>query len=207
MKFLAAPRWCVVGLGALLLLAASEGVQGAGVCDKFDASVLEGSNPKDFCQHQIDSGTPPKQGDVCLSHPEDVFPTQAAFGQVDASCAQKDLEILAAKKDGSLRAELMSKLAPGILGPGGKMYITDHHHLSHAMLSAFLPYAKPMHHRTLYVCVTQIMSDMPEDKFWKNMEENELVWLHDERGNNITPCYSIDIPWISLLTGAATTSR
>ena len=157
MQYLTAPRSRVVVFGALLLLAASEGVLGdETLCSKFDASTLQGSNPKDFCQFQIDSGTPPKQGDVCLAHPEDVFPTQAAFGEVDASCAQKELEELAAKKDGSLRAQLMSKQAPGILGPRGKMYITDHHHLSRAMLSAFLPYAMPMHHRTLFVCVTQV---------------------------------------------------
>lgn len=175
----------IAALCALLVLALDDAA-GFGICEKFDTDALDGSNPKDYCKYQIDNGTPPKQGDVCLSHPEDVTPTQAAFGEVDAACAQRYLEDLAARKDGSLRDELSDKLAPGILGPGGKVYITDHHHLSTALLRAFLPYQIPMHHRTLFVCVTQDMSSLEEGKFWEIMKDNELVWLHDERGNNIT---------------------
>ena len=146
----------IAALCALLVLALDDAA-GFGICEKFDTDALDGSNPKDYCKYQIDNGTPPKQGDVCLSHPEDVTPTQAAFGEVDAACAQRYLEDLAARKDGSLRDELSDKLAPGILGPGGKVYITDHHHLSTALLRAFLPYQIPMHHRTLFVCVTQVL--------------------------------------------------
>jgi hypothetical protein len=40
--------------------------------------------------------------------------------------------------------------------------------------------------RSTWTVSLQDMSDLPEDKFWKNMADNELVWLHDERGNNIT---------------------
>lgn len=39
-------------------------------CDKFDASTLDSNNEAHYCRYMIDSGKPPKEGEVCLAHPE-----------------------------------------------------------------------------------------------------------------------------------------
>jgi hypothetical protein len=43
------------------------------------------------------------------------------------------------------------------------------------------------------------MSSLEEGKFWEIMKDNELVWLHDERGNNITACPRADPPLLPSL--------
>ena len=66
----------------------------------FDPSMLDGSNPTDYCVYQIAGGKTPKVGTMCLAKPQDVHPTQAAYGEVDAGCVQRGLEAYASAKDG-----------------------------------------------------------------------------------------------------------
>ena len=67
----------------------------------------------------------------------------------------------------------------------GVLYITDHHHLSIALLHAFLPYDVPMVHRLLFMCVNYDMSDQSQEAFWATLRAQNLVWLFDNRGNPI----------------------
>lgn len=155
-------------------------------CKDFDPSKLDGTNPKDYCTYQIAHGTPPKVGDICLAKPQDAHPTQAAYGEVDAGCVQMGLEAYAQSKDGSLREYLQGKPVPTIMGPDGVLFITDHHHLSVALLHAFLPYEIPMIHRLLFMCIGQDFSSETPDTFWEKLEQQNMVWLYDNRGNSIT---------------------
>ncbi|EKX40747.1 hypothetical protein GUITHDRAFT_164608 [Guillardia theta CCMP2712] len=170
----------------LLLLMQTLLLASADFCDDFDVSQLDGSDPLDYCKAQFMMGHPPKIGTVCLARPQDAFPTQAAYGEVDAGCVQREIEALAGEKDGSLRTYLMSNTVPTVIGPSGKLYITDHHHLSRALLQSFLPYDKPYIHRLLYLCINEDLSKYDEQGFWDEMQSRQLVWLYDNEGNNIT---------------------
>lgn len=123
-----------------------------------------------------------------MAHPSDLSPTQVAFGEVSATCKRRTLEKKAAgkKHHKHMRGYLKEHVAPAVLGPKEKIYITDHHHFAHALLKAFLPYEKSTHDRSMYVCITEDASHMPQHEFWGHMERQELVRLTDERGHNIT---------------------
>ena len=153
-----------------------------GQCKDFDVDKLDGSDAKNYCTYQIAGGKTPKVGDICLAKPQDAHPTQYAFGAVDANCVRLGLEAYAEAKDGSLRKYLSEHPVPTIIGPNGVLYITDHHHLSRALLDAFLPYDIPMIHRLLFLCIQADFSNMGDAEFWKSMQEKNLVWLFDERG-------------------------
>jgi len=152
-----------------------------------DVSKLDAANPQDYCKAKLAAGSSLTTGDACVAHPEDLTPTQTGFGEIDAACERVNLEVLAAKKDGSLKAYLIGKPAPAVLGPGGGVFITDHHHLAHALLKSFLPYKQPSQHRAMYVCVTEDFSKSSLTGFWDQMKSKELVWLSDEKGNSVTP--------------------
>lgn len=156
------------------------------ICDDFDLEKLDSTKEEDYCKFKISSGKPPKKGEVCMAHPEDLSPTQAAFGEATAACKQQELHELATSKGGKLKSYLMDHVAPAVLGPSGYVYITDHHHLAHALLQTFLPYSTPKPHRAMFVCITEDFSDLALGAFWDKMKKEELVLLQDERGENIT---------------------
>ena len=65
---------------------------------------------------------------------------------------------------------------PGILGPGGNIYITDHHHFTAAMsgtkYSDLSVVACPLH---------DLRSTTEPDNFWAEMMNNGWVWMEDNR--------------------------
>jgi hypothetical protein len=72
------------------------------------------------------------------------------------------------------------------LTPEGRLYLTDHHHYAVALYESFLDFKRPMIHKVLYVCVQEDFHEMETTEFWTTMEQNNLVLLRDEFGNNIT---------------------
>lgn len=156
-----------------------------GQCNSFDSSKLDASKEGDYCKYQIATGKYPKVGDVCMAHPEELFPTQVSFGEVSAACERMDIEKKAAKHSGDLKDYLQSHAAPAVLGPAGGIYIVDHHHLAHALLQAFLPYENPRDHRAMYVCITKDLANTTSDGFWNAMQSDQLTWLRDETGQQI----------------------
>jgi hypothetical protein len=71
-----------------------------------------------------------------------------------------------------------------VMGPGGKLYIVDHHHYAHSLFKASLTYGspallladwitisfnRPLIHRTLYVCVQLDYSYKNVTDFWETM--------------------------------------
>jgi hypothetical protein len=63
---------------------------------------------------------------------------------------------------------------PAVDGPGGKLCITDHHHLGRAALEAGVT--------TGYFTVEADLSACGPDDFWEEMDKN--LWVHplDESG-------------------------
>ncbi len=78
---------------------------------------------------------------------------------------------------------------PTVIGPangaGKRFYITDHHHLSHALMVA--NEEKYTDVDALYACILTNRKQDETDSFWSFMVHNHLTWLDDENGKAITP--------------------
>jgi hypothetical protein len=72
-----------------------------------------------------------------------------------------------------------NKEEPVTIGPHGIFYITDHHHLARALydISVSKTYCK----------IIDNLSDAKPDDFWKQLKDNNEVYLKDQNGNQITP--------------------
>lgn len=119
----------------------------------------------------------------CWIDIKDLHPTQSAVGMGAASC--KAGKITAKAKAGKLNDYLLedSRWVPLVRGPGGKFYLTDHHHLSTAVLNAAIPEQQ----KKLYGYLLKDWSKDKEDVFWAKMEQEHLTWLKSPEGKAITP--------------------
>jgi hypothetical protein len=98
-------------------------------------------------------------------------PTQLTIGFLEVEVKRKRLVSLSPEDQAAF---LQAHPMPVVIGPGKKMYITDHHHLGRAALEAKIEQA----------CfdVEDDMSALSLDKFWLAM--NEKSWVHplDQHG-------------------------
>ncbi|MCO5398459.1 ParB-like protein [Ralstonia soli] len=101
----------------------------------------------------------------------DLRPTQLTVGMIEVEDKKKHLMSLTQKEQ---QAFMQAHLIPAVLGPDGKLYITDHHHLGRAALEAGVA--------TGYFEVEADLSAHHIDDFWKAMDKN--CWVHplDEHG-------------------------
>jgi hypothetical protein len=119
----------------------------------------------------------------CWIDVKDLHPTQSAVGMGAAAC--KSGKITRKAKDGKLNDWLLedNRWVPLVRGPGGKFYLTDHHHLSAAVYNADIPDKQ----KKLYAYLLRDWSTMKEDAFWKSMERENLTWLKSPDGLAISP--------------------
>jgi hypothetical protein len=75
---------------------------------------------------------------------------------------------------------MQSHPIPAVCGPGGTLYITDHHHLGRAALEAGVING--------FVLVEEDFSDHGLDDFWKEMNRNR--WVHPLDENGVRHYYS-----------------
>lgn len=102
---------------------------------------------------------------------KDLHPTQLTVGMIVVADKKKHL----ADMSGSDRqAFLKAHPMPAVVGPQGKLYITDHHHLGRAAYDAAVA--------TAYFEVEEDFSKCSVDTFWKEMNENQWVHPLDEHG-------------------------
>jgi hypothetical protein len=113
-------------------------------------------------------------------------PTQLTVGILEVEVKRKRLEALSSKDQDEF---LASHPMPVVIGPGNKLYITDHHHLARAAFDAGVASA---------CCeVDADFSKLEQDKFWEKMNEN--LWVHplDEHGVRhryvSIPCHVSDL--------------
>ncbi|MBV8271647.1 MAG: hypothetical protein JO067_05185 [Cupriavidus sp.] len=101
----------------------------------------------------------------------DLHPTQLTVGMVEVKDKKGHLAGLKSKDQ---RAFMEVHPIPAVEGPGGKLYITDHHHLGRAAFEAGVPTGFFMVEADLSACA-------PAD-FWTEMDKN--LWVHplDEHG-------------------------
>jgi hypothetical protein len=98
-------------------------------------------------------------------------PTQLTVGFLEVEAKKRHLQALSAK---DLGAFLEAHPMPVVLGPGQRMYITDHHHLARAAYDLKIQQA----------CfeVDDDFSALPQDKFWLRMDKESWVHPLDQHG-------------------------
>ena len=101
----------------------------------------------------------------------DLRPTQLTVGMIEVQDKKKHLQSLAPQDQ---QAFMQAHPIPAVLGPGSKLYITDHHHLGRAALEAGVSIG--------YFEVEADLSDHAIEDFWKAMDKS--CWVHplDEHG-------------------------
>lgn len=102
---------------------------------------------------------------------KDLRPTQLTVGMIEVEVKREHLRSLSPKdREAFLEAHPM----PVVIGPEGRLYITDHHHLARAALEAKVELA-------CFEVEADLSSRRPE-KFWRDM--NKRFWVHplDQHG-------------------------
>lgn len=100
-----------------------------------------------------------------------LHPTQLTVGMIEVNDKARHLSKLS--KD-ERREFLHARPIPAVIGPEGRLYITDHHHLGRAMLDAGI--------ESGFFEVDADLSKLAPDAFWTEM--NKRSWVHplDEHG-------------------------
>jgi hypothetical protein len=100
-----------------------------------------------------------------------LHPTQLTVGMIVVKDKKAHLAALSPKD----QIQFMQQHAmPAVKGPGGRLYVTDHHHLGRAALDAGLD--------TAFFEIEGDFSDCSPADFWKAMEKNHWVHPLDENG-------------------------
>jgi hypothetical protein len=98
-------------------------------------------------------------------------PTQLTIGFIEVEKKRKHLSALSA---GQQRDFLEAHPMPVVIGPGRKLYITDHHHLARAALEAGIAGG--------YFTVDADFSSRGGEEFWCEMDKNSWVHPLDQNG-------------------------
>lgn len=101
----------------------------------------------------------------------DLRPTQLTVGMIEVQDKKEHLKSLAPQDQ---QAFMQAHPIPAVLGPDGRLYTTDHHHLGRAALESRVTIG--------YFEVEADLSKCQLDDFWKEMDKN--LWVHplDEHG-------------------------
>jgi len=102
---------------------------------------------------------------------QQLHPTQLTLGMREVHDKQRELAKLdAAGRDRLLRDHPF----PCVVGPAGRLYLTDHHHLGRAALEAGATGG--------YAEIIGDLSKLPLDRFWPEMDDRGWVHPLDEHG-------------------------
>lgn len=112
-----------------------------------------------------------QKGDVCSAAVLTLRPTQITVGQAEVDAKVADLEAMGKKK---LAKAIEKEPLPAVIGPGGVLYIVDHHHFAKALATIGEPNAD--------VQVRDDLSGIDPADFPAAMAQNKYVYLYDENG-------------------------
>ena len=107
----------------------------------------------------------------------DLHPTQLTVGFIVVQDKKRHLAALSAADQ---RSFMKDHPMPAVIGPQGRLYITDHHHLGRAAVEANVS--------TGFFLVEADLSKCNETSFWKEM--NESQWVHPLDENGVRHFYS-----------------
>lgn len=125
----------------------------------------------------------PKQGaealeEIHLVPIEQLRPTQVAVGMRTVTYKRRKIEDAVGRRK-RLEKLLGKRPIPAVRGPGGELYIIDHHHFGLALWQAQIPMA--------YTRVIDDLSHCDEDDFWHEMEAVGRLYPYDEQGRRVSP--------------------
>ncbi len=98
-------------------------------------------------------------------------PTQMTVGMREV---ERKREAWRRKGEGSKRAAIEKHMVPVVLGPSGRRYITDHHHLARALFDD-----KQTH---VFAIVVGDLSKSEPDYFWTLMDYHGWTHPYDDKG-------------------------
>jgi hypothetical protein len=105
-------------------------------------------------------------------------PTQATVGMRAVAVKRRKIE-KRLETPSRIATFLAGKPIPSVRGPGGHLFMIDHHHLGLALWQAEV--------ETAYVYVIEDLSVMPVAAFWSRMEADGRVYPFDAEGRRIKP--------------------
>ena len=113
---------------------------------------------------------------------KELHPTQLTVGLVVVQDKKKHLQTLSSSDQ---RSFMKAHCMPAVVGPQGRFYITDHHHLGRAAWDAGVTSA--------FLEIEEDFSKCTVETFWKEMNDNHWVHPLDENGvrhyyNTIPDC-------------------
>src|ERR1700737_430185 len=106
-----------------------------------------------------------------------LHPTQITVGMIEVQDKKEHLASLQPKEQ---RDFMQAHPMPAVIGPEGRLYITDHHHLGRAALESGIT--------TGFFVVEADLSSCGLDDFWKEMDKN--LWVHPLDENGVRHYYS-----------------
>lgn len=129
------------------------------------------------------------RGDVCLQETtkfdeivlvpvESLRPTQMAVGMRAVTSKRRKIESRVSNPKRA-RKVLSSKPIPAVKGPGGELFMIDHHHFGLALWQAEFDCA--------YARIIDDRSAMAPDDFWQSMEADNCLYPFDEGGQRVEP--------------------
>ena len=105
-----------------------------------------------------------------------LLPTQLLVGRASVRLKAKKL----GEKTPEARMEyLRTHPVPVVVGPGGRYYLIDHHHMSLALIESG--------HKKLFIQIVADWSDLKSSEFWSRMESSGYTYLYDAAGKKVRP--------------------
>src|SRR5580658_9247598 len=101
----------------------------------------------------------------------DLCPTQMALGMREVD---EKIDKLSDMKEEERDEFVRSHKVPSVLGPRGRVYLVDHHHLARACWE--------LRHEEMKVDVVGDLSKLAYDAFWKKLDDNHWLHLYDQFG-------------------------
>lgn len=107
-----------------------------------------------------------------------LHPTQFSHGWREVVHKRVKMDAMTPAK---LKAYLIDKDVPVVIGPGGVPYLTDGHHTLRALLESVAP------DKTAYGHILANWSDLPGAEFWARMRAHNYTYLKDAAGRPQPP--------------------
>jgi hypothetical protein len=117
----------------------------------------------------IDDADKLKKDQIVEATLDNLWPTQLAVGMLEVEEKEKKLNDM----DHDDRLDYLKQHpVPVVVGPGGKLYVIDHHHLARALYET--------QHNKLYVQIADNWMQLIPTVFWQKMGTNNRVYLYDD---------------------------
>lgn len=104
----------------------------------------------------------------------EVFPTQVNLGMKEVAHKIKLIKNMSTQE---FDQYLELKITPVVIGPGGKIYVVDHHHHIYSLIKS--------EKKQVYVHILSNWSSLSVKEFWHKMVQKQWVYLYDQ-GNRIS---------------------